>query len=524
MNKSRLRNSFASIVISTTIFSATLMEAFSIKASANTSKFNMSYLFVGTKSSYFTQVAATKGSLNVVAPNYFEIDPKGNLVVTAKYDQSFIDEMHRQGLKVVPYISNNWDKSLGRAALTNRQQLVKQIADKISQYHLDGIDVDIEGLTEEDRSNFTDFIIKLKKQMPDKEVSVAVAANPGGWTKGWQGMYDYKNLSLNSDYLMIMAYDENWDGDPTDGPVAGLSWVEKSIQYALKEGVSPDKIVLGIPFYGRVWSTDRGSIKGTGVSHKLINGMIAQYNGKVEFDPMEQAPRVTFTIKPTDKTMKVGGVELTAGNYILWYDNQESITRKIQLVHKYNLKGTGSWSLNQEDPAMWDYFRNVLDQKTGTVPQGASSQNPVNSNTPSTTQKNQSANQTQTSVKPATPKTITKTIVKTVKYKVARGDTLSKIAKKYHITTTQLMKDNKLKTSNIRTGQILKVNYKTTVKIPATVKINSITTKTIKYKVVKGDSLSKISKKYKVSINDIKKNNYLKSNNISIGQTLIIYK
>jgi spore germination protein YaaH len=622
MNRNKLRNSFRGVVLSTSLVGSSIVGTSIAEAStASTkysSKFNMSYLFFG--SSYTSQVKATNGSLNVVAPDYFEISKDGNLVVTSKYNQSFIDEMHREGLKVVPYISNNWNRTTGRLGLANRVQLVKQITDKINQYHLDGIDVDIEGLTEVDRGNFTDFIKLLNNQIPDKEVSVAVAANPGAWTNGWQGMYDYKTLSLNSDYLMIMAYDENWDGDLSNGPVAGLPWVEKSIQYALNQGISSNKLVLGIPFFGRVWKMDGPTTKGinvngTGVSHILIDNIIQMYDGIVEFDEIQQTPKVTFTIKSTDPTSTVGGIELTAGSYTLWYDNQQSITKKIELVNKYSLKGTGSWSLNQEDPRVWDYFRNVLDQlpltnsqvnqetSDTTVPntnqanesiykvvsgdslskiakqynitvQELKNANhlttdvikisqllvipntdttfsttpvkpvePVKPETPAQTptpKKPESPTKTPSSAqKPAPTKTITKTITKTSKYKVVRGDSLSKIAKKYKITTSQIMKDNKLKSSRILIGQILKINTKTTIKtmfkVPvSTAKITSVAkpvikststgVKTTNYKVVRGDSLSKIAKKYKVTITQIKKINGLKSDIIRIGQILSIPK
>lgn len=83
---------------------------------------------------------------------------------------------------------------------------------------------------------------------------------PKGWNTGWHGSYDYSALSKYADYLMIMAYDEHYQGSPA-GPVAGMEFVEESIKYALKH-VPKEKIVLGVPFFGRVWGPGRALTAG----------------------------------------------------------------------------------------------------------------------------------------------------------------------------------------------------------------------------------------------------------------------
>ena len=40
---------------------------------------------------------------------------------------SFIAEMHKQGKKVVPFLSNDFDQALGEKAIDGREALVKQI-------------------------------------------------------------------------------------------------------------------------------------------------------------------------------------------------------------------------------------------------------------------------------------------------------------------------------------------------------------------------------------------------------------
>ncbi len=76
--------------------------------------------------------------------------------------------------------------------------LAEQIASAVSTYKLDGVNVDIENLTYDDRANYVDFVHLLREALPDKEVSVAVAANPNGTTRDWQGSYDYAGLAKYS--------------------------------------------------------------------------------------------------------------------------------------------------------------------------------------------------------------------------------------------------------------------------------------------------------------------------------------
>ena len=110
-----------------------------------------------------------------------------------------------------------------------------------------------------------------------------------------------------------------------------------------------------------------------------------------------------------------------------------------------------------------------------------------------------------------------------ISYTVKKGDTLYSIAKKYGVSADTIIQDNNLKNSNLSVGQILRIrsgegevlecfgedyndsisNYKT-------------------YIVQKGDSLYTISRRYGVSVDDIKRVNNLKSNTLSIGQELLI--
>ena len=107
---------------------------------------------------------------------------------------------------------------------------------------------------------------------------------------------------------------------------------------------------------------------------------------------------------------------------------------------------------------------------------------------------------------------------------VKKGETLSTIARKYHVGVKQLKSWNNLKSDNLRVGQKLIV-YSSGAPMAQAGNPNPVersTTETI-HVVKKGETLGKIAQKYKCSVTDLKKWNNLKSNNIQIGQKLKVY-
>lgn len=326
--------------------------------SAHSTNFNMSYLYFGSPKNYINIVEQAKGSINTVSPNYFNLNANGSLQLSKNIDKNFIQAIHAKGVKVTPFLSNHWDREIGRAALKNANKLAADIANIIATYNLDGINIDIENVSEVDREQYTYFVKTLKNKLPkSKVVSVAVAANPNGWTKGWHGSYDYKNLSKYADYLLLMAYDESYSGSK-EGPIASIDWVERGIKYALNQGVPNEKLVLGIPFYGRYW-IEGESYGGYGIADAEIYQLVEKYNGKITVDRLTMSAKAVVTIKQGQST-KIGSKTYGPGTYHIWFENEETMKAKISLIHKYHLKGTGSWSLGQENKMIWNNYSKWL--------------------------------------------------------------------------------------------------------------------------------------------------------------------
>jgi len=110
---------------------------------------------------------------------------------------------------------------------------------------------------------------------------------------------------------------------------------------------------------------------------------------------------------------------------------------------------------------------------------------------------------------------------KTIKHKVSRGESLSVIAKKYGTSTKAIIQTNKLKSSSLAIGQVLTIpGTSKPVSVPKV--SNPIETKTLTHVVQRGEYLGKIAAKYKVSVSTIKRENNLKSDTLKLGQKLKI--
>ncbi|MFC4322469.1 LysM peptidoglycan-binding domain-containing protein [Litchfieldia salsa] len=443
---------------------------------------NLGYLYFGNTKEYVNTVNGTNQAINVVSPSYFDINTDGSLKLTYQLDPAFIESMHQQGIRVVPFLSNHWNREIGRAMLQNKEQAAQQIADAIAKYNLDGVNVDLENITDADRANFTEFVRLLRLKIPtEKEVSVAVAANPNGWNTGWHGAYDYNSLSKYADYLMIMSYDESYHGgDP--GPVASLPWVERSIQYAINQGVARDKIVMGMAHYGRYWieGLDFG---GFGISNSKIEELLTKYEHTLVFDETSQSVKATVIIKAEDPVTFVSGSNLTPGTYTIWFENAESVTQKLALVAKYEIRGVGNWSLGQENTNIWTSFTTSM---------------------PATT--------------PLTSVSYTEEqSIYTIDHTVVSGESLWAIATRYKTTITAIKDVNNLTSDTLYIGQVLKIPQ-----VEPIVTEEAVTTTVTTYTVTSGDSLWLIASRFNTTVTAIKEANNLTSDTINVGQVLII--
>lgn len=285
--------------------------------------------------------------VHVVSPTWFELmDGEGN--IGNKADMQYVQWAHERGYQVWALFSNGFNPDWTHAVLSDmrkRQNVIARLLHYADMYNLDGINLDFENVYLEDKQKLVQFVRELTPYLHEKGLTVSMEVTVKSISERWSLFYDRKALAETVDYIALMAYDEHWATSPIAGSVASLPWVEKSVRGVLEE-VPPQKLLLGVPFYTRLWKEERqadGTVKVTSkaLSMKQTQEWIAERKLKPQVDQATGQRFVSYR-DPAD-----GAV------YKVWLEDWHSLKQRIDLVHKYRLAGIAGWRRGFEDPALW---------------------------------------------------------------------------------------------------------------------------------------------------------------------------
>lgn len=192
----------------------------------------------------------------------------------------------------------------------------------------DGLQIDFEAIPSRDRDNFAGFLGQLKAGLGDRSLSVAL---PARFTEAGD-VLGYQRLAAIVDRVIVMAYDEHWSTSEP-GPVASIDWCAKVASYALSK-IGPDKLVMGLPFYGRAWTDKRLA---RAYRHEGIASIIAD--------------RMVTSIGREGGTPSFAYEETVA--VTVHYDDAASIASRLSMYGALGVRSAAFWRIGQEDPEAW---------------------------------------------------------------------------------------------------------------------------------------------------------------------------
>ncbi len=186
----------------------------------------------------------------------------------------------------------------------------------------------------------TDITDGVRKEIPGSKVTVDMLAD--GVTN--PRLVDAKTISESVDKIIIMEYDFNRLNAISAGPVAPLPAVLNSINSYL-ENVPPEKLILGIPFYGYEWPT-LDNQKNSFVIKSSRGPELSTYKRSVQ---TAQENNASINFDDTSKSVWFSYYDSKDQSWRqVWFENERSLSYKAELVSQFHLAGTAIFALGYE--------------------------------------------------------------------------------------------------------------------------------------------------------------------------------
>lgn len=237
---------------------------------------------------------------------------------------------------------------------SSRSNTINTILNTLKESRASGVNIDFEPLGDTPvavRNNFSLFIQELKlglKSSSHNQLSISVYGSAGSNPRIW----DLRVLSEYTDYFVVMTYDYTMPGANSSGPNAPLRGSGVSFEHDIIKNIAeitnlvpPDKVLLGIPFYGYEWDTVDASkyspteAKGSMASLERIQKMLDDKTLELIWDR---------------NTLTPYGIASNSGQISqIYFENETSIKLKIQFVKSAGLGGIAIWALGYEGNNAW---------------------------------------------------------------------------------------------------------------------------------------------------------------------------
>ena len=219
------------------------------------------------------------------------------------------------------------------ATKENRQAFARDCQRVVKEFGLDGIDIDWEYPTQggagissspDDTKNFTLLMASLRKALGKKLLLTAATVSTAQFI-------DFKSCIQYMDFVNVMAYDM---GSPTQhhaalypSDISGSCTSSEAVQKHLEAGVPREKLVMGVPFYGK------GKRGDDGLRQFNRTGLLPQGYER-RWDEKGMVPYLV-----NDK-----------GEFVWGYENARSLSEKCQFILDNHLRGGMYWDYASDTP------------------------------------------------------------------------------------------------------------------------------------------------------------------------------
>lgn len=237
-----------------------------------------------------------------------------------------------------------------------RSKFVSEAVKLVLEYGFDGLDLDWEYPGYEwnpnDKQGFTAWLVDLRKAFDPHGLLLTAAVSAGKSTidRG----YDIPKVAKLLDMINLMSYDfhGSWENrvahhaplyaDPGQNPEL---CVDFAVNYWIKKGAPPHKLIMGVPAYGRTWTlAGSDTSPGAAAAGAGREGRHVRERGSLPFFECCLAEKEGWTKRRTQ-----AGPYLTKGNQWVGYDDVQSVVQKAQYATDMGLGGVMMWDITTDD-------------------------------------------------------------------------------------------------------------------------------------------------------------------------------
>lgn len=313
-------------------------------------KINLVWEYFYSKNSKINNLSTIDG-LDIVSPTWFSIvDDNGT--IKDKVNTNYINWAHKNGYQVWGLVNNSFNPDITHSILNDsikREKVIQELLEYYIRYNLDGINIDFENVYLKDKDLLTQFVRELTPMFREKGLTISMDVTIKSLSENWSLCYDRQALGEVVDYVAVMTYDQHWASSPEPGSVAQYTWVENGLKGILEE-VPSEKVLLGLPFYTRLWKIENVNGEKKVTSQALSMGkaasILSENNATIIWD--EESGQYYGEYVKGDTQYKI------------WLEDERSINLKSSLVLKYNLAGVASWRRGFEKEEIWQVLKENL--------------------------------------------------------------------------------------------------------------------------------------------------------------------
>jgi spore germination protein YaaH len=258
-----------------------------------------------------------------------EIDTYGKLIdVPKRRNLKFSGRVHL----VVACNSRSLTHFVLNPESRHRKELIADLLSEAKDF--DGLQIDFENVPVRDAGTFLSFLKELRNGLPaNKMFTIAL---PARVKKLNEDQYDYEKIKPIVDRIFVMAYDEHWSGSKP-GSVASIQWCKQVADYSLNV-IGNEKLIMGLPFYGRSW----GDYNPSRALIYTTTEKILDENNVTEIRRENGIPVFEYSKNVSVK---------------VYYEDEYSLCARMDMYKKMGVASIGFWRLGQETPEVWKYIK-----------------------------------------------------------------------------------------------------------------------------------------------------------------------